>query len=137
MMETLIAFKRAGADGVLTYFAPRVAEKLTKGRKPERPSFPISGSVIPAIDRNAPMGEFAIGQGVSRFEDPRLVQGRGHYTDDVQLPGMAYGVVLRSPHGHAKILFDRHRGRQGRARRARGDHRGRLESGRARRFALA
>ncbi|MGH6925887.1 MAG: porphobilinogen synthase [Propylenella sp.] len=28
MMETLLAFKRAGADGVLTYFAPRVAEKL-------------------------------------------------------------------------------------------------------------
>ena len=28
MMESLIAFKRAGADGVLTYFAPRVAEKL-------------------------------------------------------------------------------------------------------------
>jgi porphobilinogen synthase len=31
MMETLTAFKRAGADGVLTYFAPRVAEKLKKG----------------------------------------------------------------------------------------------------------
>jgi porphobilinogen synthase len=28
MMETLTAFKRAGADGVLTYFAPRAAEKL-------------------------------------------------------------------------------------------------------------
>ena len=28
MMESLIAFRRAGADGVLTYFAPRVAEKL-------------------------------------------------------------------------------------------------------------
>ena len=28
MMESLIAFKRAGADGVLSYFAPRVAEKL-------------------------------------------------------------------------------------------------------------
>jgi porphobilinogen synthase len=28
MIESLIAFKRAGADGVLTYFAPRVAEKL-------------------------------------------------------------------------------------------------------------
>jgi porphobilinogen synthase len=28
MMESLIAFKRAGADGVLTYFAPMVAEKL-------------------------------------------------------------------------------------------------------------
>jgi carbon-monoxide dehydrogenase large subunit len=49
------------------------------------------------------MGEFAIGQGVSRFEDPRLIQGAGHYTDDVQIPGMAYGVMVRSPHGHAKI----------------------------------
>jgi porphobilinogen synthase len=28
MMESLVAFKRAGACGVLTYFAPRVAEKL-------------------------------------------------------------------------------------------------------------
>jgi porphobilinogen synthase len=30
MMESLTAFKRAGADGILTYFAPRVAEKLLK-----------------------------------------------------------------------------------------------------------
>jgi porphobilinogen synthase len=30
MMESLIAFKRAGADGVLTYFAPRAAEKLRR-----------------------------------------------------------------------------------------------------------
>ena len=50
------------------------------------------------------MGEFAIGQGVPRFEDPRLVQGRGRYIDDIVYPGMAFGVVLRSPHGHAKIL---------------------------------
>jgi carbon-monoxide dehydrogenase large subunit len=50
------------------------------------------------------MGEFAIGQGVSRFEDPRLIQGGGSYTDDVKLPGLAHGIVLRSPHGHAKIV---------------------------------
>ena len=31
MTESLIAFKRAGADGVLTYFAIRIAEKLKKG----------------------------------------------------------------------------------------------------------
>ena len=31
MWETLSAFKRAGADGVLTYFAPRAAEKLKQG----------------------------------------------------------------------------------------------------------
>jgi porphobilinogen synthase len=32
MVESLISFKRAGADGVLTYFAPRVAEKLRSGK---------------------------------------------------------------------------------------------------------
>ncbi|MCP9627070.1 porphobilinogen synthase [Rhodopseudomonas palustris] len=30
MLESLLAFKRAGADGVLTYFAPQAAEKLKK-----------------------------------------------------------------------------------------------------------
>jgi porphobilinogen synthase len=30
MLESLIAFKRAGADGILTYFAPFVAEKLRR-----------------------------------------------------------------------------------------------------------
>ena len=49
------------------------------------------------------MGEFAIGQGVSRFEDPRLVRGGGRYIDDIQLPGMVHGVVLRSPLAHARI----------------------------------
>ncbi|MFC0220544.1 porphobilinogen synthase [Pseudochelatococcus lubricantis] len=32
MLESLIAFKRAGADGVLTYFALRVAQRLKQGR---------------------------------------------------------------------------------------------------------
>jgi aerobic carbon-monoxide dehydrogenase large subunit len=49
------------------------------------------------------MGEFAIGQGVSRFEDPRLIRGGGRYVDDIKFPGMAHAVVLRSPHAHAKI----------------------------------
>jgi CO/xanthine dehydrogenase Mo-binding subunit len=49
------------------------------------------------------MGEFAIGQGVSRFEDPRLLQGGGRFIDDITLPGITHGVVLRSPHAHAKI----------------------------------
>jgi porphobilinogen synthase len=31
MMESLLAFKRAGADAILTYFAPRAAEKLARG----------------------------------------------------------------------------------------------------------
>jgi porphobilinogen synthase len=31
MMESLLSFKRAGCDGVLTYFAPVVAERLKRG----------------------------------------------------------------------------------------------------------
>ena len=49
------------------------------------------------------MGEFAIGQSVSRFEDPRLLRGGGRYVGDIVLPGMAFGHVLRSPHAHARI----------------------------------
>jgi aerobic carbon-monoxide dehydrogenase large subunit len=49
------------------------------------------------------MGEFAIGQSVSRFEDPRLLKGGGRYVGDMVLPGMVPGYVLRSPHAHARI----------------------------------
>lgn len=49
------------------------------------------------------MGEYAIGQGVPRSEDPRLLRGGGRYVDDVKLPRMAYGVVVRSPYAHANI----------------------------------
>ena len=49
------------------------------------------------------MGEFALGQAVSRFEDPRLLRGGGRYVDDMVLPRMAFGHVLRSPHAHARI----------------------------------
>jgi porphobilinogen synthase len=31
MMESLMGFKRAGCDGILTYFAPEVARKLRAG----------------------------------------------------------------------------------------------------------
>ncbi len=44
-----------------------------------------------------------IGQTVRRKEDARLVTGRGNYSDDVNLPGQAYGAAARSPHAHALI----------------------------------
>ena len=49
------------------------------------------------------MGEFAIGQPVSRLEDPRLLKGLGRYVDDLDLPGQAHAFILRSPHAHARI----------------------------------
>ena len=63
------------------------------------------------------MGQFGIGQAVSRFEDPKLVHGQGNYVHDVTLAGQAYGVLLRSPHAHARIVSIDSDGRA-RARRA-------------------
>ena len=47
--------------------------------------------------------KFALGQAVPRTEDPRLLTGRGRYTDDLVLPRLAHAHVLRSPHAHARI----------------------------------
>ncbi len=49
------------------------------------------------------MGQFGIGQPVPRFEDRRFLRGEGRFQNDVNLPGQAHAVVLRSPHAHAKI----------------------------------
>src|SRR6266705_219388 len=46
---------------------------------------------------------FAIGQPVPRSEDPVLLRGEGRYSDDVNLPGQAYAVMVRSPHAHGVI----------------------------------
>ena len=47
--------------------------------------------------------KFAVGQPVRRTEDPRLLRGEGRYTDDINLPGQAYGIVVRSPYAHGVI----------------------------------
>src|SRR5690349_24637491 len=39
-----------------------------------------------------------------RKEDQRFVRGQGTFVDDVHLPGMLYGAVLRSPYPHARIV---------------------------------
>ena len=44
-----------------------------------------------------------IGHSVKRKEDDRFIRGRGNYIDDMQLPGMLYMSILRSPYAHAKL----------------------------------
>ncbi len=51
-----------------------------------------------------PQDRFAIGQPVSRKEDPVLLRGEGRYTDDLNLPGQLYGVVVRSTAAHGHIV---------------------------------
>ena len=53
----------------------------------------------------APAAERPIGFGrLKRKEDDRFIRGQGRYLDDIKLPGMVYGAVLRSPYAHARIV---------------------------------
>jgi carbon-monoxide dehydrogenase large subunit len=45
-----------------------------------------------------------IGKTVPRPNLDRLLQGRGQYVSDLELPRMAHVVFLRSPHAHARIV---------------------------------
>ena len=49
------------------------------------------------------MTEHGIGAPLARADDRRLLTGGGRYLDDLDLPRLAHGVVLRSPHAHAAI----------------------------------
>ncbi|MDO8210631.1 aerobic carbon-monoxide dehydrogenase large subunit [Conexibacter sp. CPCC 206217] len=49
--------------------------------------------------------EATVGYGrLRRKEDARFIRGQGNYVDDVRLPGMLHGAVLRSPVAHARIV---------------------------------
>jgi carbon-monoxide dehydrogenase large subunit len=50
------------------------------------------------------MARYAISQPVLQVEAPRLLMGKGRFTDDLTLPRQAHGVFLRSPHAHADIV---------------------------------
>ncbi|HET9652297.1 MAG TPA: molybdopterin cofactor-binding domain-containing protein, partial [Usitatibacter sp.] len=45
------------------------------------------------------------GLGASRLrkEDARFIRGKGTYVDDIKLPGMLFGALVRSPYAHARI----------------------------------
>ena len=44
-----------------------------------------------------------IGRAVPRADANRLLEGRGKYVDDLQLPRMVHAAFLRSPYAHARI----------------------------------
>jgi carbon-monoxide dehydrogenase large subunit len=45
----------------------------------------------------------SLGQRMKRKEDPRFLQGKGRYVDDISMPGMLYAAIVRSPYPHATI----------------------------------
>jgi xanthine dehydrogenase YagR molybdenum-binding subunit len=61
----------------------------------------VEGAGLSAWESQAPLKY--VGQKTQRIDGPERVTGKALYTFDVQLPGMLYGKILRSPHPHAKI----------------------------------
>jgi aerobic carbon-monoxide dehydrogenase large subunit len=45
-----------------------------------------------------------VGQALKRKEDPRMITGRGRYTEDIHLPGLLHAAIVRSPEAHADIV---------------------------------
>ncbi|MCU1597220.1 MAG: carbon-monoxide dehydrogenase large subunit [Glaciihabitans sp.] len=60
----------------------------------EHPANPAAG------DEDRPIGYGRL----QRKEDPRFVRGKGHYIDDIVLPGMLHGAILRAPVAHARLV---------------------------------
>src|SRR3982750_2766663 len=62
-------------------------------------SIPANPHLLSVLDRP----NSYIGKTVPRPNLDRLMQGRGQYVSDIELPRMGHVVFLRSPHAHAKI----------------------------------
>ncbi len=73
------------------------------------------------------------GMGTSRLrkEDARFIRGKGTYVDDIKLPGMLFGAIVRSPYAHARIKSINKAKALAVPGRRRGAHRRRSEAGEA------
>ena len=60
------------------------------------------GNIDANLDRLAALE--GMGCSRKRREDPRFIQGKGTYVDDVKMPGMLFGAMVRSPYAHARIV---------------------------------
>jgi aerobic carbon-monoxide dehydrogenase large subunit len=58
----------------------------------------MSTTIEPQAERHA------MGKRMKRKEDPRFIQGRGRYLDDIVLPKMVFLALAHSPYPHARIV---------------------------------
>ena len=63
----------------------------------------MQDSTNPAALNDLSTMKFGVGQPVRRTEDPTLVRGQGRYTDDINLDGQLYAVMVRSRDAHGFI----------------------------------
>jgi xanthine dehydrogenase YagR molybdenum-binding subunit len=85
-----------------------------EGLRTEKYPFGIASVSIGELERQVPFDEppplpanaqlSVIGKPVPRLNGRDKVTGAARFTVDVELPGMLYGRLLRSPHPHARIV---------------------------------
>src|ERR671911_2858937 len=61
------------------------------------------GAPAAATPRSAAGNPIGFGR-MLRKEDARFLRGKGHFLDDITMPGMLHGAVLASPYAHARIV---------------------------------
>ncbi len=83
-----------------------IREAISAGRSAAAPAMrtscgPYCGQAGTPVRR--PMHDQHAYGSVPRKEDARFIRGRGSYVDDITMPGMLHGAILRSPVAHARI----------------------------------
>lgn len=63
-----------------------------------------STSLTPASPAAAPEPLAIVGRRIPKLDAPEKVRGATQYADDLRLPGLLHGAILRSPHPHARIV---------------------------------
>ncbi|HEY0950828.1 molybdopterin-dependent oxidoreductase [Nocardioides sp.] len=82
--------------------APVIVERLTDGGGAPVPEAPAARPrLVPAAD--VPPTQ-VVGAGAAKVDALKLVKGNPAFVDDIELRGMLYAKVLRSPHAHARIV---------------------------------
>src|SRR5439155_8314023 len=95
----------AGARGMSTLSKRSSMRQRRYGRKRPvklgRSADAVAGGGMMAPRTSPEVG--GMGHAVKRKEDPRFLRGKGTYVDDIELPGMLYLDIVRSPYAHATI----------------------------------
>ena len=73
-----------------------------RGRHRANQDVEVTGMTVTDVPTSAAGNPIGFGR-MLRKEDARFLRGQGHYIDDMDMPGMLHGAILRSPVAHALI----------------------------------
>ena len=91
----------------MTYTEPGKARHFADRTEHHTPAPAGASKTVEIVDNiqvTTPPEISGMGHRMKRKEDPRFIQGKGRYVDDIKLPGMLHMDIVRSPYAHAKIL---------------------------------